>query len=116
MIRARQRGARPCRGGPPGDRYILPVAGLHHLSIATAPICIAGPISMVTAAFGGEVECRPSPAGSNVKCPARHPSSRRFRIATKGMRFSALAPDWPECPSCRGVETPQNLTKKAIRN
>jgi DnaJ-class molecular chaperone with C-terminal Zn finger domain len=67
---------------------------------------------MVTAALGGEFEVPTIDKGkTKVKIPAGTQSSRRFRIASKGMpvlRSRQTGDMYVQVV----VETPQNLTKK----
>jgi molecular chaperone DnaJ len=67
---------------------------------------------MVTAALGGEFEVPTIEKGkTKVKVPAGTQSSRRFRIASKGMpvlRSRQMGDMYVQVV----VETPQNLTKK----
>ena len=70
------------------------------------------PISMVTAALGGEFEVPTIDKGkTKVKIPSGTQSGRRFRIASKGMpvlRSRQTGDMYVQVV----VETPQNLTKK----
>src|SRR5881227_2992839 len=112
-IRLAGEGEAGIRGGPPGDLYIF-------LSLAThqffqrdgADLHCRVPISMVTAALGGEFEVPTIEKGkTKVKVPAGTQSSRRFRIASKGMpvlRSRQMGDMYVQVV----VETPQNLTKK----
>ena len=101
------------RGGPPGDLYIF-------LSLATHPffqrdgadLHCRVPVSMVTAALGGEFEV-PSIDGNKarVKVPGGTQSGRRFRLSGKGMpvlRSKQTGDMYVQVV----VETPQNLTKR----
>jgi len=112
-IRLAGEGEAGVRGGPPGDLYIF-------LSIATHPffqrdgadLHCRVPISMVTAALGGEFEI-PTIDGSNgrVKVPGGTQSGRRFRLQNKGMpvlRSHAAGDMYVQVI----VETPQNLSKR----
>ncbi|WP_417245216.1 molecular chaperone DnaJ [Celeribacter sp.] len=112
-IRLAGEGEAGLRGGPTGDLYIFievrPHAiferdGVHlHCSV---------PVSMVTAALGGDIEVPTIDGGrSRVKIPAGSQSGRQMRLRSKGM------------PALRGgghgdmfielaVETPVNLTAK----
>src|ERR1700749_3793144 len=112
-IRLAGEGEAGVRGGPPGDLYIF-------LSLATheffqrdgADLHCRVPISMVTASLGGEFEVPTIDKGkTKVKIPAGTQSSRRFRIASKGMpvlRSRQTGDMYVQVV----VETPQNLTKK----
>jgi molecular chaperone DnaJ len=112
-IRLSGEGEAGLRGGPPGDLYIF-------LSVTPHPIfrreghhihCRV-PISMATAALGGNIEV-PVLDGSRAKIavPAGTQSGRQFRLKGKGMSVLNA--------SSRGdmfvqamVETPVNLTKR----
>jgi molecular chaperone DnaJ len=112
-IRLAGEGEAGVRGGPPGDLYIF-------LSLAThqffqrdgADLHCRVPISMVTAALGGEFEVPTIDKGkAKVKVPSGTQSGRRFRIASKGMpvlRSRQTGDMYVQVV----VETPQNLTKK----
>lgn len=112
-IRLAGEGEAGIRGGPAGDLYIF-------LSLAThqffqrdgADLHCRVPISMVTAALGGEFEVPTIDKGkAKVKVPSGTQSSRRFRIAGKGMpvlRSRQTGDMYVQVV----VETPQNLTKK----
>lgn len=112
-IRLGGEGEAGLRGGPSGDLYIF-------LSIAThaffqrdgADLHCRVPISMVTAALGGEFEV-PTIDGSRtrVKIPSGAQSGRRFRLSSKGMpvlRSKQTGDMYVQVM----VETPQNLTKR----
>src|SRR5271170_6746925 len=112
-IRLAGEGEAGVRGGPPGDLYIF-------LSLATheffqrdgADLHCRVPISMVTAALGGEFEVPTIDKGkTKVKIPSGTQSGRRFRIASKGMpvlRSRQTGDMYVQVV----VETPQNLTRK----
>src|SRR5216683_2803256 len=112
-IRLAGEGEAGVRGGPPGDLYIF-------LSLAThqffqrdgADLHCRVPISMVTAALGGEFEV-PTIDGNNsrVKVPEGTQSGRRFRLQGKGMpvlRSKQTGDMYVQVL----VETPQKLTKR----
>ncbi len=112
-IRLAGEGEAGMRGGTAGDLYIF-------LSLVSHPIfqrdgadlhCRV-PVSMVTAALGGEFEV-PAIDGSRskVKVPAGTQSGRRFRLQGKGMpvlRSKQSGDMYVQVV----VETPQNLTKR----
>jgi molecular chaperone DnaJ len=112
-IRLAGEGEAGVRGGPSGDLYIF-------LSLAThqffqrdgADLHCRVPISMVSAALGGEFEVPTIDKGkTKVKIPSGTQSGRRFRIASKGMpvlRSRQTGDMYVQVV----VETPQNLTKK----
>src|SRR5882757_2152524 len=112
-IRLQGEGEAGVRGGPSGDLYIF-------LSLATheffqrdgADLHCRVPISMVTAALGGEFEVPTiDGAKSKVKVPAGTQSGRRFRLGGKGMPV-LRAKQSGDMYVQVVVETPQNLTKR----
>jgi molecular chaperone DnaJ len=112
-IRLGGEGEAGVQGGPSGDLYIFLSLSSHPLFQRDgADLHCRVPISMVTAAIGGEFEV-PVIDGSKakVKVPSGTQSSRRFRIAGKGMpvlRSRQMGDMYVQVV----VETPQNLTKK----
>src|SRR6202021_3355001 len=112
-IRLAGEGEAGVRGGPPGDLYIF-------LSLATheffqrdgADLHCRVPISMVTAALGGEFEVPTIDKGkTKVKIPSGTQTGRRFRIASKGMPI-LRSRQTGDLYAQGADETPQNLTKK----
>jgi molecular chaperone DnaJ len=112
-IRLAGEGEAGLRGGPPGDLYIFLSLASHDLFQRDgADLHCRVPVSMVTAALGGEFEV-PTIEGakSRVKIPAGTQSGRRFRLQGKGMpvlRSRQTGDMYVQVV----VETPQNLTKK----
>ncbi|MGE3144590.1 MAG: molecular chaperone DnaJ [Pseudorhodoplanes sp.] len=112
-IRLAGEGEAGLRGGPAGDLYIFLSLQAHALFQRDgADLHCRVPVSMVTAALGGEFEV-PAIDGSKsrVKVPAGTQSGRRFRLAGKGMpvlRSRQTGDMYVQVV----VETPQNLTKK----
>jgi len=112
-IRLAGEGEAGVRGGAPGDLYIfLSVKPHRFFQREGANIQVRVPISMTTAALGGQIEV-PAIDGSRAKLtiPAGSQTGRQFRL--KGSGMSVL-----RSPS-RGdmyievlVETPVNLTKR----
>ena len=112
-IRLAGEGEAGVRGGPAGDLYIF-------LSLARAPffqrdgadLHCRVPISMVTAALGGEFEVPTIDGGkTRVKVPEGTQSGRRFRLQGKGMpvlRSRQIGDMYVQVV----VETPQKLTKR----
>jgi molecular chaperone DnaJ len=101
------------RGGPSGDLYIFLSLAAHPLFQRDgADLHCRVPISMVTAALGGEFEV-PSIDGSKarVKVPSGTHSGRRFRLGGKGMPV-LRAKQSGDMYVQVVVETPQNLTKR----
>src|SRR5471030_980909 len=112
-IRLSGEGEAGVRGGPAGDLYIfLSLAAHPFFQRDGADLHCRAPISMVTAALGGEFEVPTIDKGkTKVKIPAGTQSGRRFRIASKGMpvlRSRQTGDMYVQVV----VETPQNLTKK----
>jgi molecular chaperone DnaJ len=112
-IRLAGEGEAGVRGGPAGDLYIfLSISGHPFFQREGADLHCRVPVSMVTAAIGGEFEVPTIDGGkTRVKVPEGMQTGQRFRLAGKGM------------PVLRGrqsgdmyvqviVETPQKLTKK----
>ena len=86
-IRLAGEGEAGLRGGPPGDLYIfLEVASHEFFQRDGADLYCRVPISMASAALGGEFEV-PAIDGSKVKfkVPSGTQTGRRFRLAGKGM-------------------------------
>jgi molecular chaperone DnaJ len=112
-IRLAGEGEAGLRGGPAGDLYIFLSLASHDLFQRDgADLHCRVPVSMVTAALGGEFEV-PTIDGSKgrVKIPAGTQSGRRFRLQGKGMpvlRSKQTGDMYVQVV----VETPQNLTKK----
>ena len=112
-IRLAGEGEAGLRGGPTGDLYIfIEVAGHTLFDRDGINLHCAVPVSMATAALGGDIEVPTIDGGrSRVKIPAGSQSGRQMRLRGKGM------------PALRGggqgdmfielaVETPVNLTSK----
>jgi molecular chaperone DnaJ len=112
-IRLAGEGEAGVRGGPPGDLYIFLSIGTHpFFQRDGADLHCTVPISMVSAALGGEFEV-PTIDGSKtrVKVPEGTHSGRRFRLQGKGMpvlRSRQIGDLYVQVM----VETPQKLTKK----
>ena len=112
-IRLAGEGEAGVRGGPAGDLYIfLALASHEFFQRDGADLYCRVPISMVTAAVGGDFEV-PAIDGdkARVKIPAGTQSGTRMRLAGKGMpvlRSKQLGDMYVQVT----VETPQNLTKK----
>jgi molecular chaperone DnaJ len=112
-IRLAGEGEAGVRGGPPGDLYIfLSLAAHDFFQRDGADLHCRVPISMVTAALGGEFEV-PTIEGSKtrVKVPDGTQSGRRFRLTGKGipvLRSKQTGDMYVQIV----VETPQSLTKR----
>jgi molecular chaperone DnaJ len=112
-IRLANEGEAGVRGGPPGDLYIfLSIESHPFFQREGADLHCRVPVSMVTAATGGEVEV-PTIDGnkSRVKVPEGTHSGRRFRLQGKGMPVLRARQSGDMYVQVV-VETPQNLTKK----
>ncbi|MBN2630908.1 MAG: molecular chaperone DnaJ [Rhodobacteraceae bacterium] len=112
-IRLAGEGEAGLRGGPAGDLYIFIEVKEHPIFQRDgAHLFCRVPVSMITAAMGGEVEVPTIDGGrSRVKVPAGAQSGKQMRLRAKGM------------PALRGggvgdmlielaVETPVNLTSR----
>jgi len=112
-IRLAGEGEAGIRGGPPGDLYIFLSLAAHELFQRDgADLHCRVPISMATAALGGEFEV-PAIDGSKVrvKVPAGTQTGRRFRLSAKGMPV-LRAKQTGDMYVQVAVETPQKLTKR----
>ncbi len=112
-IRLAGEGEAGLRGGPTGDLYIFLSIGSHaFFQRDGADLHCRVPVSMVTAALGGEFEV-PAIDGSKarVKIPGGTQSGRRFRLSSKGMPV-LRAKQSGDMYVQVVVETPQNLTKR----
>jgi molecular chaperone DnaJ len=112
-IRLAGEGEAGVRGGPPGDLYIfLSLAAHDFFQRESADLHCRVPISMVTAALGGEFEVPTIDGGkTRVKVPESTQSGRRFRLTGKGMpvlRSKQMGDMYVQIV----VETPQSLTKR----
>ena len=101
------------RGGQPGDLYIFLSIKPHPVfQREGADLYCRVPISMVTAALGGEFEVPTLDGGrSSVKVPEGSQTGKRFRLAHKGMpvlRSKSRGDMYVQV----AVETPQKLTKR----
>jgi molecular chaperone DnaJ len=112
-IRLAGEGEAGTRAGPAGDLYIfLSITAHPFFQREGADLHCRVPISMVTAALGGELEV-PTVDGNKtrVKVPEGTQSGRRFRIHGKGMpvlRSKQMGDMYVQVL----VETPQKLTKR----
>jgi len=112
-IRLAGEGEAGVRGGPTGDLYIfLSIAAHPFFQRDGADLHCRVPISMVTAAVGGEFEVPTIDGGkTRVKVPEGTQSGQRFRLPSKGMPV-LRARQTGDMYVQVVVETPQNLTKK----
>ncbi|HWW49102.1 MAG TPA: molecular chaperone DnaJ [Xanthobacteraceae bacterium] len=112
-IRLANEGEAGTLGGPPGDLYIfLSVEQHEFFQRDGADLHCRVPISMVTAALGGDFEVPTiDKTKAKVKVPSGTQTGRRFRISGRGMpvlRSRQTGDMYVQVV----VETPQNLTKK----
>lgn len=114
-IRLAGEGEAGLRGGPTGDLYIFIEVRQHAIFQRDAQnLYCRVPVSMSTAALGGEIEVPTIDGGkSRVKVPAGSQSGRQMRLRGKGMpvlrgRDGAAGDMLIEL----GVETPVNLTAR----
>ena len=112
-IRLGSEGEAGVRGGPSGDLYIfLSIAAHPFFQRDGADLHCRVPISMVSAALGGEFEVPTIDGGkTRVKVPEGTQSGRRFRLHGKGMpvlRSKQTGDMYVQVV----VETPQKLTKR----
>jgi molecular chaperone DnaJ len=112
-IRLAGEGEAGLRGGPAGDLYIfLSIEPHEFFQRDGADLHCRVPISMVSAALGGEFEV-PAIDGSKarVKVPGGTQTGRRFRLSGKGMPV-LRAKQTGDMYVQVVVETPQSLTKR----
>lgn len=112
-IRLANEGEAGLRGGPAGDLYIfLSIKPHDFFQRDGADIFCKVPISMTTAALGGQIEV-PTVEGemTRVKIPEGSESGKQFRLKGKGMPVlrSKMTGDMYIQVD---VETPKNLTRK----
>jgi molecular chaperone DnaJ len=112
-IRLSGEGEAGMRGGTAGDLYIfLSITPHAFFQRDGADLHCRAPISMVTAALGGEFEVPTIDGGKTaVKIPAGTQSGRRIRVAHKGMPV-LRSKQTGDMYVHFAVETPQNLTRK----
>jgi molecular chaperone DnaJ len=112
-IRLSGEGEAGVRGGPSGDLYIfLSLAAHPFFQRDGADLHCRVPISMVTAALGGDFEVPTIDGGkTRVKVPEGTQSGRRFRLQDKGMPV-LRAKQTGDMYVQVVVETPQSLTKR----
>ena len=112
-IRLAGEGEAGVRGGPAGDLYIFLSIGAHpFFQREGADLHCRIPVSMVTAAVGGEFEVPTIDGGkTKVKVPEGTQSGRRFRLGGKGMPVLRSRQSGDMYVQVV-VETPQKLTKR----
>jgi molecular chaperone DnaJ len=112
-IRLAGEGEAGMRGGPAGDLYIFLSVKPHRLFERDgADLFCRVPISMVTAAMGGEIEV-PTLGGKKVKVkiPEGAQTGRQFRLRAKGMPV-VNSRETGDLYIQITIETPVNLTRK----
>lgn len=112
-IRLANEGEAGLRGGPPGDLYIFVSIKPHELFQRDgADLYARVPISMTTAALGGEFEVPTlDSARAKVKVPAGTQPGQRVRLKGKGMPV-LRSKDVGDLYVQLDIETPQNLSRK----
>ncbi|HXF53413.1 MAG TPA: molecular chaperone DnaJ [Hyphomicrobiaceae bacterium] len=112
-IRLAGEGEAGLRGGPAGDLYIfLSIKPHAFFQRDGADIFCRVPISMVTAALGGQIDVPTVEGGmTRVKVPEGTESGKQFRLKGKGMpvlRSKVVGDMYIQVE----VETPKNLTRR----
>lgn len=112
-IRLAGEGEAGLQGGPAGDLYIfLSIRPHEFFQRDGADLFCRVPISMTTAALGGQIEVPTVDGGrTRVKVPEGTASGKQFRLRSKGMpmlRSSKVGDLYIQVE----VETPKNLSKK----
>ena len=86
-IRLAGEGEAGARGGPKGDLYIFVSVGAHDLFERDGPnLYCRAPVSMVTAALGGEIDAPTIDGGKGkIRIPEGAQTGERMRLRNKGM-------------------------------
>lgn len=117
-IRLAGEGEAGLRGGPSGDLYIFVEVAQHEIFLREGKMLACQvPVSMATAALGGEVEVPTIDGGrARVKVPAGSQSGRQMRLRGKGMPPLRHGPgaggDFGDMLIELTVETPVNLSPR----
>ena len=117
-IRLAGEGEAGMRGGPAGDLYIFVEVREHPIFLRDGKtLACEVPVSMVTAALGGEIEVPTIDGGrSRVRIPPGTQSGRQLRLRGKGMPPLRHGPGMNGEPGDMlielSVETPVNLTAR----
>lgn len=100
------------RGGPPGDLYVQVMVREHPIFVRDGEhLRCQVPISMVTAALGGELEVPTLDGRVTLRIPEGTQSGKVFRVRGKGVKPVRGGPQGDLL--CRVVvETPVNLTRE----
>jgi molecular chaperone DnaJ len=112
-IRLAGEGEAGLRGGPPGDLYIfLSIKPHEFFQRDGADLFCRVPISMITAALGGQIEVPTIDGGrTRVKVPEGSESGKQFRLKAKGMPVLRSKQQGDLYIQVE-VETPKNLSRK----
>ena len=112
-IRLANEGEAGLRGGPSGDLYIFLAVKPHEFfQREGADLYCRVPISMTTAALGGQFEVTTLDGSqARVKVPEGTQNGGQFRLKGKGMPV-LRQPQMGDLYIQTAVETPQNLTKR----
>ena len=112
-IRLAGEGEAGVRGGPPGDLYIFLAIKPHEFFQRDgADLFCRVPISMTTAALGGQIEVPTIDGGrSRLKVPEGTESGKQFRLKAKGMPVLRSKQQGDLYIQVE-VETPKNLSRK----
>ncbi|MEO0547889.1 MAG: molecular chaperone DnaJ [Pseudomonadota bacterium] len=112
-IRLASEGEAGTRGGPQGDLYIFLTIKPHEFFQRDgADIYCRVPISMTTAALGGQFEVGTIDGSqARVKVPEGTQNGRQFRLKGKGMPV-LRSPQMGDMYIQVAIETPSNLTKR----
>jgi molecular chaperone DnaJ len=112
-IRLANEGEAGLRGGPSGDLYIFLAVKPHEFFQRDgADLYCQVPISMTTAALGGQFEVTTLDGSqTRVKVPEGTQNGKQFRLKGKGMPI-LRQPQMGDLYIQTAVETPQNLSKR----
>ena len=112
-IRLAGEGEAGARGGTPGDLYIFVSIGPHEFFARDgADLSCRVPISMTTAALGGQIEVAGlDGAKTRVKVPEGTQHGKTFRLRGKGMPV-LRSPQTGDLYIQVAVETPQKLSRR----
>jgi molecular chaperone DnaJ len=101
------------RGGPPGDLYVQVNVRPHPIFTREGnDLFCEVPISMVTAALGGELQVPALDGQVQIKIPAGTQTGKLFRLRGKGVRSVRTSSTVGDLVCRVVVETPVNLTSK----
>lgn len=112
-IRLAGEGEAGLRGGPAGDLYIFLTIAPHEIfSRDGADIFCKVPISMITAALGGQIDV-PTVKGdrTRMKIPEGTSTAKQFRLKGKGMPVLRSSDEGDMYVQVE-VETPKNLSRR----